>query len=396
MRAPPLTSRVLRLLARAAVAAGVGACDHPVRIVDGFGDAAVEGDRLHTYATGGRVDLLLTGEGLRPDFDVVSSDEDVFRVDSVESQVVPGFFGPETTALTVVVKGAAAGAAELIVRNAVGDEVATRTLTFVDVDGVVFTRALGLPGDVEPPVDPAALAIGERGADFFVRFVAGDDDHVHGRAVIEFADRQLASVEVSKNIGFTTLTSRNYVHIQPVTAPTRLAFSLAGSKEEHTLALFPGAADEIRFVRRDELRARLQDGDVDAEVARLLDEGGDERLLCRSDRCVAKVEAEDAEGRVIFGAAVHWHLPGEEQPLSGDLFSFEPGDEEVTVRAVLGDFEETLTVRAAPDTLAVASSTEVTSCASSGPGEGGLVLCGLVALRRRRRRQAATARGEPR
>jgi MYXO-CTERM domain-containing protein len=364
---------------------GCSSDDTTISVVEGFGERAGTVDRLHTYAAFGRVDFVVNGESLRPEFTVSSSDERVFRVDRVEAEEVPGL-GSDSTALEVFARSAGPGTANLVIRNGRGEVVASRALTFVTVDGVVFTRALALLGGVEAPVDPANLAIGERGAEFFIRFTAGERQNVQGREVISFPEPTPAVVLADERAFFTLETSRDFVHIEPVAVPTALAFTLAGSADARSMSLLPGEASAVEFVTKAALRARLEDAEADPELAARLAAGGDERVLCDGERCVAKVEPKDADGRVIFGAGISWTLPGEAEPRVGDLLAFEPGDEENTVRATLDDVELSLTVRAAPDSLDIASSSEVTSCASVGTGGSGLALLGLVTLARRRRR----------
>ena len=142
------------------------------------------------------------------------------------------------------------GTANLVIRNGRGEVVASRALTFVTVDGVVFTRALALLGGVEAPVDPANLAIGERGADFFIRFTAGERQDVEGREVISFPEPTPAVVLADERAFFTLETSRDFVHIEPVAVPTALAFTLAGSADARSISLFPGEASAVEFVAK--------------------------------------------------------------------------------------------------------------------------------------------------
>lgn len=364
------------------------ACDAGVVFVDSFGDGAVDGDRLHTYAAGSRVELALRGDGITSDVEVESSDPRVFAIASATRRDVPAFFGPDARVLHVALMSSDAGEAELIVKSGAGDVVDQRTLRFVDVDNIALTRVVGLPGEVEGPIDLAALAVGERGADFLLSYTAeseGDVD-VHGLDVVGFDNATLARVEVQTIDDDFVPTARNFVHIAAVPEPTSFFYVLGGVRKDAPLVAVPGVAADVDFVRKSELRELIAGRDVPPEVVALLAAGSDERVVCDdNDTCAAKLEPKDTEGRVVFGAPVTWQV-GDGEAQEGDIVSFARGDQEHTLTARLGDFTETLTVRAEPDSFSVFSSTQAVSCAAIGEGGLAVSLVGLVGLRRRRRR----------
>jgi hypothetical protein len=365
------------------------ACDQSVVVVDGFGDGNVEGDRLHTYAAGGRVAFTLDGPGVVPGVVVTSSDASVFLVESVDRRTIPGLF-EDNRVLDVVIAGAGAGSADLLVQNEDGDVLDARTLTFVAVDAAVFTRVIGLPGEIEGPIDANAVVVGERGADFLVHYVAGDNDDVHGLDVLEFDGdtRGFATVDVQTIDHGAAPTNRNFIRLASVSEAQTYSYRLAGVLAEATITATPAEIAATDFVRKDELRALLQGREVPDEVVALLAAGTDERIVCEGELCAAKVEPKDAEGRPVFGAAIDWTVPGADEPQSGDILVFDRGDEEHTVRVTAGAFDEQITVRAYPDSLRVVSSTRAVSCNELG-AEGSLgallALAGLRLGRRRRR-----------
>jgi hypothetical protein len=386
-RTPSSTSLFLSPLL-ACVAVLGAACDGSVFVVDGFGaaEADAEADRLHTYAAGGRVAFTIHGDGIGVGVTVRSADEAVFRVLQADPRQVPTLFGDDDTVLDVLVESTAPGAAELLVLRADGTPVAARPLTFVAVDGVILSRPVGLPDDVEVPVDPTQLPIGERGASFHVRFTAGALDDVHGLGVLDVPDSDVAAVLEQDSEGQKLRTLRDFVRFEPVGEQTPVTASLAGGATALAWNVLPGVVDEVVFVRKDELRARLGEGAVDAETEALLAPGGDERVLCNDTRCATKVEPRDAEGRAIFGAPVQWTIPGRDGPSDGDILTFIPGPQPTEVRVTLGDFSEVLAVNTEEDSVGVTTSTEIVSCSSVGSG-GGVVALLALALRSRRRRR---------
>lgn len=363
-------------------------CDQSMTVVDTFGDGDVEGDRLHQYAVGGRAAFTLSGTAIVPEAVVSSSDENVFRVVSVVPRTISALLQPTETVFDVVIEGVAAGTAALSVSNN-GEVVDERSLTFVNVSGALFTRVVGFPGDVEGPV--TTFVVGERISDFLVRYVAGDDDDVHGLDVLA-TDNTLVSLDVQTIRGDFVRTERNILRIAGIDEVVSVPFTLAGVAVAEPLIVEPGVPSSADYVRKNELRALLADRDVPAALADMLASGTDERVICDGNTCAAKIEPKDAAGRPIFGAAVNWQVPGLEGVQPGDIFVFQRGSNEYTVQPAvdLPDGQQivvdSLTVNAAPESLTTVNSTTAVSCAAF--GEGGASLFAVVALLLRRRRTA--------
>jgi hypothetical protein len=280
-----------------------------------------------------------------------------------------------------------AGSADLLV-SIEGEVADRRTLTFVDVEAAVFTRPVGLPGILEVPVAPTDFVIGERGADFLVHFVAQGDDDVHGLDVFRSLDSGVA-IGVQNIGGDFSRTKRNFIHIESPAAPLSVRYALAGVLVDEPIQVAPGVVASADFVRKNELRALFEDRDLPPELADMLATGTDERVICDGGTCAAKIEPKDADGRLVMGAAVDWNVPGFEGTQPGDIFVFDAGSDERTVRAVVAQPDgqivvEDLTVRADADTMRAVNSTTAVSCASLGQGGASLFAVVLLALRRRR------------
>lgn len=389
LKGGPMRTSLLPLAGALAAVVSIAncACDSGVVFVDSFGDGAVDGDRLHTYAAGSRVELALRGNGITADVEVESSDPAVFAIASATRSDVPALFGPDTVVLHVALMSSGAGEADLVVKNGAGDVVDQRTLRFVVVNDIALTRVVGLPGEVEGPIDPTALAVGERGADFLLSYTSREGDvDVHGLDVVRFDNATLARVEVQTIDDDVVPTARNFVHIAALSEPTSFFYFVGGVRKDEPLVAVPGVAADVDFVRKSELRELIAGRDVPPEVAALLAAGSDERIVCDDhDTCAAKLEPKDAAGRVVFGAPITWRV-GDTEAQEGDIVRFQRGDVEHTLTAALGDFSQTLTVRAEPDSFSVFSSTQAVSCAAVGEGGLALSLVALVGLRRRRRR----------
>jgi hypothetical protein len=362
--------------------------DHSITVVDTFGPD-VDGDRLHQYAAGGSVEFIVYGSGVVQGAVVSSSDDSVFWVASVVPREAAPLLQQSQLVLDVTIEGVSAGSADLLVSND-GEVVEGRTLTFVDVEGVLFTRPVGLPGILEVPVAPTDFVIGERGADFLVHYFAQGDDDVHGLDVLRPLDSGVA-IGVQNIGGDFSRTERNFVHIDPGAAPIAVRYTLAGVLVDEPIVAVPGVVATADFVRKRELRALFADRDLPPEYADILAAGTDERVICDGESCAAKIEPKDADGRVVFGAAVDWQVPGLEDAQAGDILTFNSGSTDSTVRAVVAQpsgqiVVEDLTVRADSDTLLVVNSTTAASCASVGKGGASVFAVVLLLLRRRRTR----------
>ena len=379
-------SPVVLLLCLATALLANCSCEQTITVVDTFGPD-VEGDRLHQYVAGGRVEFIVYGSAVVPEATVSSSDDSVFRIVSVEQRDVGQLLQPRQLVFDVTVEGGAAGSADLLV-SIEGEVVDGRTLTFVDVEGAVFTRPVGLPGILELPVAPADFVIGERGADFLVHFVAEGDDDVHGLDVFRPLDSGVA-IGVQNIGGDFSRTERNFIHIESPAAPLSVRYAVAGVLADEPIQVVPGVVASADFVRKNELRDLFADQDLPPELADMLATGRDERVICDGGTCAAKLEPKDADGRIVMGAAVDWNVPGFEGTQPGDIFVFDAGSDERTVRAVVAQPDgqivvEDLTVRANPDSLRVVNSTTAVSCASLGQGGASLFAVVLLVLRRRR------------
>ena len=362
-------------------------CDQRIVVVDGFGEGDVEGDRLHHYAAGGRVAFTLHGGGVVPDAVVSSSNDGVFRIISVEARTVAPLFQSSQTVFDVVVEGVAAGTAELSVRRN-GEVVDERSITFVEVNRAVFTRVVGLPGELEGPISD--FVVGERGADFLVRYGAGDDDDdVHGLGVFS-ADDPAVTLDLQTIGGDFARTERNFLHLESGAAPVSVPYTLAGVVVDEPLVVEPAVVTSADYLRKNALREQLAEQNLPPELVELLSSGTDERVICDGDTCAAKIEPRNAAGRPVFGAAVNWQVPGLEGVQPGDILIFERGNETYTVQPSVGlaDGQEivvdSLTVRAAPESVYAVNSTTAVSCATLGEGGASLFAVVLLLLRRRR------------